>query len=266
MNKLRGKNTPSWRSCWLNFFRVQLPSSATWGQCFTRKGRSGRPRVGRIFRPDCRISERPLPTVSVMVALCSTAFEGVEEEEGGGGRRRRRRRGRRSAEEICKAALLVGLLGSLWPARGEKEMDGDELIFMLAKINSSEILWTLRRPSEHTESVANVKARLGKSLVSLCLYLGRTGQIHHWLLSQQLVASWTVFVVLQSISIFRAATSHFFCHNLCFTSILSIYLYLSDSYWEEADWLWKLGLNVCLQEFGSLGELDFRVKVFAEQR
>lgn len=27
-------------------------------------------------------------------------------------------------------------------------MDGDELIFIHAKINSSEILWTLRRPSE----------------------------------------------------------------------------------------------------------------------
>lgn len=45
-----------------------------------------------------------------------------------------------------------------------------------------------------------------------------------------------------------------------------MYLYLSDSYWEDADWLWKLGLNICLQEFDSLGELDFRVKVFGEQR
>lgn len=54
----------------------------------------------------------PLATVSVLVALYSTTFERMdeegEEEEGEGGGRRGDRRG---AEEICKAALLVRLLG-----------------------------------------------------------------------------------------------------------------------------------------------------------
>lgn len=78
---------------------------------------------------------------------------------------------------------------------------------------------------------------------------------------KQWLASWTVFVVI-------LGTLELLLLILINSCVLAPFcpLYLADSHWDQADWLWVVVSNCCLRELGSLGERDFRVNVFAEQR
>lgn len=81
---------------------------------------------------------------------------------------------------------------------------------------------------------------------------------------KQLLASSTVLVVL--LGIFEQLLLVVMKTSVLAPLSLSISVYLPDSSRDQADCLWVMLSNCCLWELGSLGERDFRVNVFAEQR